>query len=626
MLRARRQKGMWLLFALLVSMCALFACPLVSWADVGGGDASEEGVLDSAADSATASADSVAKSTQRVEDTAEAESVSADVAQTAPATSAPTDTAVAEPKADAASPAQDAATCEEPAAIDAQPDVDAAAAEDDTGLAGRNADSSITQADESPSTGGNAQGGSETTSETAVEQDVEPQVVAETAPAAAAKQTAGAGAHQVASSAQKTPILAAGTYLFTWLKSAKYIVQSKKTSYKAGASVVLGKKNAILRQRWIVKFDEKTGYYTLVNEQTKKVLAVASKKNGANVVQAKAKAGKKSQLWMVVKKGSSYVFVPKANRKLALTGVKAKGGYNLVVRKMTKGKAQRFAMKDGGIVRNGVYKIALTRKASKVLQVAGASNAVGASVQRASYAALQNQKFRVTYRGNNQYTIAAVHSGKYVGANGANTVQAADGNAAAQRWIISWNKKGVAFKNAETGLRLNSAGSSAAVTGVKAANNKDQRWKLVKVSPAAVDPIVAKALVKAKKSGSYTKYFIAVDLKKHRTLILKRSGSTWKLSKNWICSTGKSSTPTPQGHYTVGIKGYSFGHGYTCYYYTQFWGDYLFHSVPYKEGTFSIRDGRLGKSVSAGCVRLSLSHAKWIYNHIPGGTHVVTYR
>lgn len=452
-----------------------------------------------------------------------------------------------------------------------------------------------------------------------------PAAAAATAAVVAPKKT-GETTTPTAATAVKTPVLAAGTYLFTWAKKTSLIAQSSKLSTKAKISVVLGKRKNILRQRWIVKFDEKTGYYTIVNEQTKRVLAVKSKKNGSIVLQAKAKAGSKKQLWTVIKKGSNYIFIPKANKKLALTGKKKNGEYQLIVRKLTKSKVQQFSMKKGGIVRNGVYKIALTRKTSKVLGVEAASKNDGAKVKRGSYKAAQNQKFRITYRGNDLYTIEALHSGKFVGAKGAAIVQAANSKAAAQQWMVHWNKKGVAFKNAETGLRLNSAGTESAVTGQKASKSTDQRWKLTKVSPDPTDPIVDKALAKAKKRGSATNYFIAVDIKNHRTMIFKRSGGTWKLSKNWVCSTGAPGSPTPTGNWTVGIKGYSFGEGYTCYYYTQFWGDYLFHSVKYYQGTRTIKDGRLGKDVSEGCVRLDIKNAKWIYDYIPEGTHVVTYK
>ena len=57
-----------------------------------------------------------------------------------------------------------------------------------------------------------------------------------------------------------------------------------------------------------------------------------------------------------------------------------------------------------------------------------------------------------------------------------------------------------------------------------------------------------------------------------------------------------------------------------------FYGNYLFHSVIYKQGSMSvITDGRLGINASHGCVRLNINHAKWIYDHIPRGTKVVVY-
>ena len=92
----------------------------------------------------------------------------------------------------------------------------------------------------------------------------------------------------------------------------------------------------------------------------------------------------------------------------------------------------------------------------------------------------------------------------------------------------------------------------------------------------------------------------------------------------WICSVGAPSTPTRKGVFTVGIRGYSFGAGtgHTCYYYTQYSGDYLFHSILYHEGTFIPLDDRMGMHISGGCVRLPIDQARWIYNTIPAGTKV----
>lgn len=131
---------------------------------------------------------------------------------------------------------------------------------------------------------------------------------------------------------------------------------------------------------------------------------------------------------------------------------------------------------------------------------------------------------------------------------------------------------------------------------------------------------------KAQSLSSSTKWLILVDTTNNYVGIFYGSRNNWELKYRWDCTTGAPSTPTVLGQYTVKSKGYSFGHGYTCYYYTQFYGDYLFHSIKYYQGTFKVMDGRLGQNLSLGCVRLSLSNAKWVYSNIPAGTKVYIYR
>lgn len=130
---------------------------------------------------------------------------------------------------------------------------------------------------------------------------------------------------------------------------------------------------------------------------------------------------------------------------------------------------------------------------------------------------------------------------------------------------------------------------------------------------------------KAQDISSQTDWLILVDDDETQTMIFKGSKGNWVPVYNWNCSTGASSTPTVHGFFKVQAKGYSFGNGYTCYYYTQFYGDYLFHSVLYHEGTFNVRNGRLGAHISHGCIRLKIDKAKWIYDNIPRGTKVYIY-
>lgn len=144
-------------------------------------------------------------------------------------------------------------------------------------------------------------------------------------------------------------------------------------------------------------------------------------------------------------------------------------------------------------------------------------------------------------------------------------------------------------------------------------------------SSGAWDPNADPMYRKAQGYSSNTNWLILCDTTRNQVCIYWGSKGNWKLQKNWTCTTGAWDTPTVLGQFTVGAKGYVFGSGFSCYYYTQFCGNYLFHSVTYYQNTFNIMDGRLGMNLSHGCVRLQIDNAKWIYDNIPSGTKVVTF-
>ena len=137
------------------------------------------------------------------------------------------------------------------------------------------------------------------------------------------------------------------------------------------------------------------------------------------------------------------------------------------------------------------------------------------------------------------------------------------------------------------------------------------------------------ALVMLRKAMSYksdTSWLILVDKSSCRVGIFEGFQHGWRLRQYWRCTPGASSTPTIGGTFTVSDRGYSFGtDDYTCYYWTRFRGNYLFHSVLYYPGTKTVKDGRLGMRLSHGCVRLYTANAKWIYDKMPRGTKVIVY-
>ena len=124
---------------------------------------------------------------------------------------------------------------------------------------------------------------------------------------------------------------------------------------------------------------------------------------------------------------------------------------------------------------------------------------------------------------------------------------------------------------------------------------------------------------------SYSDYLLVTSLKNRMTYIFKGTTNNYELVDSFQSTIGASSTPTVTGVFRVGMRGLSFGQekGYSAKYYTQFSGNYLYHSVIYnKEGT-KVIDPRLGGALSNGCIRIPTEKAKWIYDNIPEYTTVI---
>lgn len=133
---------------------------------------------------------------------------------------------------------------------------------------------------------------------------------------------------------------------------------------------------------------------------------------------------------------------------------------------------------------------------------------------------------------------------------------------------------------------------------------------------------------KAQKNSSKTKYLILINTSAHRVGIYKGSKNNWSEIKYWKCANGAPATPTPKGTFEVVNRGTSFGKnkGYTAWYWTRFYKNFLFHSVLYQQGSATkLRDGRLGLAASHGCVRLAKDNSHWIYKNIPKKTKVISY-
>ena len=125
---------------------------------------------------------------------------------------------------------------------------------------------------------------------------------------------------------------------------------------------------------------------------------------------------------------------------------------------------------------------------------------------------------------------------------------------------------------------------------------------------------------------SLTSNLIYVNLKDQITYIYKGSINNWDKIKSFKCSTGIEYEKTPTGIFDVRERGawfFSDKYNQGGKYWVQFYGDYLFHSVPYNKDQSEVVDYTLGVPASHGCIRLKTEDAKWIYDNIESGTKVI---
>ena len=130
--------------------------------------------------------------------------------------------------------------------------------------------------------------------------------------------------------------------------------------------------------------------------------------------------------------------------------------------------------------------------------------------------------------------------------------------------------------------------------------------------------------------GKQSSYVIMVNKQQSCITVYAKDGSKGYIIPvvSFACSPGEA-TPlgtyyTPEKYRWKSLMGGVWGQ-----YSTRITGGFLFHSVPYTSANiFSLKSAqynKLGTRVSAGCVRLRVVDAKWIYDNCPLKTKVVIY-
>ena len=466
--------------------------------------------------------------------------------------------------------------------------------------------------------------------------------------------------------AKQTNLLAEGIYTLGASAATNSVLEVSGASQAAGASVQAYASNGTLAQRWrIALVPEAENTYTIQNLGSAKFLTAdsagtvsqraasgAAAGTGAATgtsAAAGATAANPAQQWtpVITAHGIAFESVAHPGRVLDLTAGSTANGTRLQLWQANGSPAQAFALASTtDTLPNGTYTLTVANT-SLAIDVANASYASGANVQVFQSNNSGAQKWNVTRNADGTYTIVNAASGKALDVaggsaySGANVQQYQPNGSAAQRWSITFDAGGYKIASAagaggacvldvSGGITSNGSAANGGNLQVYQSNNSTaQRFTLQPTTYVPpMPPTQLSMYTRAQGRFSATNRLIMVDTTNCRVGIFSGGMGYWNMDAYWTCSTGKPSTPTVVGEFTVTGKGYSFGenHGYSCYYYTQFYGDYLIHSIQYYANSFRVMDGRLGVHVSNGCVRMSIDQAKWIYDNIPYGTKVVTYR
>lgn len=155
--------------------------------------------------------------------------------------------------------------------------------------------------------------------------------------------------------------------------------------------------------------------------------------------------------------------------------------------------------------------------------------------------------------------------------------------------------------------------------------------KALQVEEISEEELETEKVDKTNKSNNKATYYIKVNYGANVVTIYGKdtNGDYTVPVKAMVCSTG---TATPKSGVYKTKKGYQWGTlfgGVYGMYSTRIVGSILFHSVPYTSPSNDTLEyweyDKLGQTASAGCVRLTVADAKWIFYNCEAGTMVEFY-
>lgn len=338
---------------------------------------------------------------------------------------------------------------------------------------------------ETPSEPGNTSGSSE------------PEKPGETTPVVDEKPENTTQPEQKPAETPKVPerTIADGTYVFTSKLNSKssITVYNSKTANRTG--LVIYKNSDAGSQQFKVKYDTKTGYYTITGLQSNKSLDITGNKMvDGNTVMINTADNSCAQKWLILKNSDgSYSFASSCNNKYVLGVKDAKTANNtkVLLYKSTGANAQKFSVKKIVLpVEEGKYYIKSALNNNYAIDIKAGKYINGQTVQIYKNKKLKSQQLQLKYNVSCKcYNIVSNNTKMYLGVNKKATYSGAfvrlqtGNNNTSQQWKISKNSDGTyTIKGVASGkvlsLSKNSLVSGSNITIRSNAGQKSQKWIL----------------------------------------------------------------------------------------------------------------------------------------------------
>lgn len=131
---------------------------------------------------------------------------------------------------------------------------------------------------------------------------------------------------------------------------------------------------------------------------------------------------------------------------------------------------------------------------------------------------------------------------------------------------------------------------------------------------------IKEAYVNYRGFSSKTKYFIWASLYTQQATIYKGSRGKWKMIRTFDIASGAPKGHSPMGNFTIFKKEKMWASSKVLWV-NHYYKKASFHSILLYRNN-KVKDGRLGKPISRGCIRCPILDAKFIYKSVPIGTGV----